>query len=570
MAIDLSRFAKAFYEEAQDHLAAMEALLVAIDAGRGDDESMNALFRAAHSIKGGAAAFGHKQLADFTHELETILDRVRRREASLNKAMVDAILAAGDVMRAHVLALDAGTPPDAAAMEAMRLRIAASSASQGHAIAIAQAEPVTIDDDDDEDFGFFDDEPAKAEIPEPAPEPQAAAPVADATSIRVAIAKVDGLVNLVGELVITEAMLGQSARALAFDAQGRFADALAQLERNTRSLQEAILGIRMIPVSFVFSRLPRLARDVAARLGKDIELEISGEETELDKRLIEQVTDPLLHLVRNAIDHGVESPEARSVAGKPARGRVTVNARHQGGMVLISVSDDGGGLDRQRILAKAAELGLEADASWSDAQVWKLIFTPGFSTCSQVTDVSGRGVGMDVVRRNVEALGGAVEIESVSGRGATLTIRLPLTLAIIDGMSLAVGDEVYIVPLANIEQSLRPAAGQVSTVGGHAVLDLGGQFVPVVRFGAVAASGSEPLFVVLEADGRRAALCVDEVLGQHQVVLKSLEDNYRKVPELSGATILGDGRVAFILDALHFVGRAHGHAKVRAHEALAA
>jgi two-component system chemotaxis sensor kinase CheA len=593
VALDLSRFAKAFYEEAQDHLSAMESLAVAIDAGRGDDESMNALFRAAHSIKGGAAAFGHTQLAEFTHDLETILDRVRKREAALNKAMVDVILEAGDVMRAHVAALDTGVAPDAQAMEVIRMRLVDASAGGGETIAIAAAAPAPTSadsdddwlEDDEDDFGFFGENEKKKEEEEEKQEQQeiqaapaeatdikaaqepAAMAVADATSIRVSVAKVDSLVNLVGELVITESMLSESARAFDFDVQGRFAEALSQLERNTRNLQEAILGIRMIPISFVFSRLPRMARDVAARLGKDIELEIHGEETELDKRLIEQVTDPLLHLVRNAIDHGIEAPATRVAKGKPARGHVRVGARHQGGMVVITVVDDGAGLDRLRILKKAAELGLEADPSWSDAEVWKLVFAPGFSTSSEVTDVSGRGVGMDVVRRNVEALGGAVEIDSVAGAGATLTIRLPLTLAIVDGMSISVDGDVHIVPLANIEQSLRPAPEQVSTVGGHPVLDLGGAYLPIVRLNdetgtpRSAAAANDGLLVVLEADGRRAALAIDDVLGQHQVVLKSLEDNYRKVPGFSGATILGDGRVSFILDASHIVGRAHRKVK---------
>ena len=568
MALDLSRFAKAFYEEAQDHLSAMESLLVAIDAGRGDDESMNALFRAAHSIKGGAAAFGHTLLADFTHDLETILDRVRKREAALHKALVDVILEAGDVMRAHVLALDAAVQPDAKAMEHIRVRLAHASAAGGEAIAIAVAPPAPAvdtdadweDDGDDEDFGFFADPPVVEAKAEPLPAEPAPVPIADATSIRVSVAKVDSLVNLVGELVITEAMLTQSARAFNYDVESRFAEALAQLERNTRDLQEAILGIRMIPMSFVFSRLPRMARDIAARLGKDIELEIHGEETELDKRLIEQVTDPLLHLVRNAIDHGIEAPATRAAKGKPARGHVRVGARHQGGMVVITVEDDGAGLDRARILAKAQELGLDADPAWSDADVWRLVFAPGFSTSSEITDVSGRGVGMDVVRRNVEALGGSVEIDSIAGKGATLTIRLPLTLAIVDGMSVSVDGDVHIVPLANIEQSLRPTAEQVSTVGGHPVLDLGGAYLPIVQLDegvATRGAANEGLLVVLEADGRRAALRIDDVLGQHQVVLKSLEDNYRKVPGFSGATILGDGRVSFILDASHIVGRAH-------------
>jgi two-component system chemotaxis sensor kinase CheA len=392
---------------------------------------------------------------------------------------------------------------------------------------------------------------------------EAPAAHADASSIRVNIEKIDGLVNLVGELVITEAMLADASRAFAYDVQGRFASALALLARNTRNLQEAILGVRMVPISFTFSRLPRLARDVSERLGKDVELEIAGEETELDKGLVERITDPLMHLVRNAIDHGVELPAARAAAGKRSRGRVEVRARHEAGMIVISVADDGAGLDRARILAKAREMGIEADAAWSDVEVWRLVLRPGFSTSTEVTDISGRGVGMDVVSRNVQALGGSLEIESAAGVGTTMTIRLPLTLAILDAMSVAIDGETYVLPLANIEQSLQPHPGQFGSVGGRDVLSLGQEWLPVVGLGDVfpgsaCASAGHGLLVVLEAEGRRAALRVDDILGQHQVVLKSLEDNYRRIGGLSGATILGDGRVAFILDAACVVARAHG------------
>jgi two-component system chemotaxis sensor kinase CheA len=571
MAIDLAKFAKAFYEEAQEHLSAMESLLVAADPGS-DDESLNALFRAAHSVKGGAAAFGHVELTNFTHQLETLLDRIRKREAELTVALVTQLLWAVDMMRAHVAALDRGTTPDLQAMRDIESALARGAEAPAPPAEPAAPAPVEmLEDDPDDDFGFFAplDEP-RAEVqparPEPAHPPQAGdahAAGVDATSIRVNIAKIDTLVNLVGELVITESMLADASRDFGFDGEGRFAAALTLLQRNTRNLQEAILGVRMVPISFIFSRLPRLARDVGERLAKDVELELHGEETELDKGLVERITDPLIHLVRNAIDHGIEPAEVRAAAGKRPRGRVVARARHEGGMVVISVADDGAGLDRARILAKAAEHGIEADASWSDADVWRLVLRAGFSTSSVVTDVSGRGVGMDVVSRNVEALGGSLEIDSQKGRGTTMTIRLPLTLAILDAMPVSIAGETYVLPLANIEQSLQPREGQVSPVGGRDVLRIGDECLPVVGLddifpGTHEAAGARHLLVVLEAEGRRAALRVDDILGQHQVVLKSIEDNYRRVGGLTGATILGDGRVAFILDVAHLVGRAHG------------
>ncbi|MBL8513884.1 MAG: chemotaxis protein CheW, partial [Betaproteobacteria bacterium] len=391
------------------------------------------------------------------------------------------------------------------------------------------------------------------------------ATLGDASSIRVNVAKVDQLINLVGELVIAEAMIAQSAQGLDPEGKTPLAAALTQLERNTRDLQDAVLAIRMMPMSFVMSRLPRLVRDVSDRLGKEVELELAGEDTELDKSVIEKITDPLTHLVRNAIDHGIEAPAERSMKGKPRQGRVTVRAAHQGGSIVISVSDDGAGLNRQKILAKAREVGLDGGADWDDAEVWQLVFTPGFSTAAEITDVSGRGVGMDVVWQNVHALGGKIEIASKPDTGTTMTIRLPLTLAILDGMLLNTSGETYILPLASIVQSIQPDVSDLKTVGGAELVMVRGEYLPITTlagvFGLAEPDAATGLLVVLEDDGKRAALRVDELVGQQQVVLKSLEANYRKVKGVSGATILGDGRVSFILDAPYLVSLAHAHAR---------
>jgi two-component system chemotaxis sensor kinase CheA len=331
-------------------------------------------------------------------------------------------------------------------------------------------------------------------------------------------------------------------------------------------LQDAILAIRMLPISFVFSRLPRLTRDLAERLGKDIELQLLGEDTELDKSVIEKIADPLTHLVRNAIDHGIELPEERRNAGKPATGLLTVRAAHQGSSIVIKVTDDGAGLNRERILAKARELGLDGGDTWADEEVWQLIFTPGFSTASEVTAVSGRGVGMDVVWQNVHLLGGKIEIDSIPGAGTSMTIRLPLTLAILDGMSISVCGETYILPLASIAQSLQPSMSDIKAVNGRDVVLVREEYVPITSLAELfnlpaRDQEASDILVVLEMDGMRAAIRVDELLGQHQVVLKSLEANYRRIKGVSGATILGDGRVALILDATYLISVAHSVAR---------
>ncbi|MBK9349469.1 MAG: chemotaxis protein CheW [Sulfuritalea sp.] len=384
-----------------------------------------------------------------------------------------------------------------------------------------------------------------------------AAPRGGATesSIRVDIPKVDKLINLVGELVITQAMLAQSASVLDPVEFERLHNGLAQLERNTRDMQESVMSIRMMPISVVFSRFPRVVRDLAQKLNKQIELKTIGEGTELDKGLIERIADPLTHLVRNSLDHGIEMPDERIAKGKSPVGNITLKAYHQGGNIVIEVADDGAGLDRPRILAKARERGFNVNEQMSDGEVWQLIFEPGFSTAEQVTEVSGRGVGMDVVKRNIGAMGGRVEIESMRGIGTRMTVRLPLTLAILDGMSVAAGKETYIIPLGYVVESLQVERNMVRGIAGvERLIQVRGEFLPVVALHEIfGIPGAETrlehgIMVVVEADGTKAALFIDALLGQHQVVIKSLETNYRKVAGISGATIMGDGHVALILD----------------------
>ncbi len=429
----------------------------------------------------------------------------------------------------------------------------------------------------DEAYGFFNGAPGMpqadgAQAIQPAgavakPAAKTAAQTQQAqmesTSIRVSVAKVDQLINLVGELVITQAMLAQNSHGLDASAYQQLLAGLADLDRNTRDLQESVMSIRMIPMSTVFSRFPRMLRDLAGKLGKKIDLITLGEATELDKGLVEKITDPLTHLVRNSVDHGIEMPEDRLAAGKSEHGTLTLAASHQGGSIVIEVRDDGRGMNRERILQKARERGMDVSDNMPDQEVWQLIFAPGFSTADVVTDVSGRGVGMDVVKRNIAALGGSVEIESTQGKGMRVAVRLPLTLAIMDGMSVGVSDEVYILPLSSVVESFLVKEEDVNTVAnGTQLVKVRDEYMPVFalektfRVPRSDTSQSSNIMVVVESDGSRVALLVDELLGQHQVVVKNLESNYRKVPNVSGATILGDGTVALILDTGALVRRA--------------
>lgn len=791
MTIDMSQFYQVFFDESDELLAEAERLLLELDIENPVAEDLNAIFRAAHSIKGGAATFGMTDMTEITHVLENLLDRIRKNEMQLQPEHVDVFLAAKDILKmqldghrngsavdaeavsdikrtlqqlaeaggaqiapppvtltqaepapaapaaaapaapaaasgikhyqiqlpelpekdvtalAEELALlgkvvtlpmvnkralfklstddsvdniiaicsfiiDAddmvieeigGSSPAATAavnsapaavdsasapasgklrylleingapekdidtlvtelemlgtvsrlptvgklhsltldteesqdsilaissfvvdVDSLSIALAASVASIVQAAvipqpAVAPAAPVAKANPLDEgDFGLFDSSIAKpppAPVPENKPvtgvplENKRAAPRREAdkvaasqetTSIRVGIEKVDQLINLVGELVITQAMIEQRTSTLDPMLHERLLSSVGQLTRNTRDLQEAVMSIRMMPMDYVFSRFPRMVRDLATKLGKKVEFLTNGAATELDKGLIERIVDPLTHLVRNSIDHGIESPEARAEAGKNPIGRLSLSAGHQGGNIIIEVSDDGGGLNRERILNKAKSSGLNVSDNMSDGDVWQLIFAPGFSTAEQVTDVSGRGVGMDVVKRNISAMGGVVDIRSASGYGTTISISLPLTLAILDGMSVRVGEEIYILPLSFVMESLQPSADDVKEVTGQGRLVKVREdylpLIPLYQMFGVKPLNQEPekgILVVVQADGKKAALLVDELVGQQQVVVKNLESNYRKVAGISGATILGDGGVSLILDVANLL-----------------
>ncbi|MBK1694523.1 chemotaxis protein CheA [Chromatium weissei] len=764
MTIDMTRFYQVFFDEAGEHLATMEDLLLELDVNTPNLETLNAIFRAAHSIKGGAGTFGFHDMAEVTHVLETLLDCLRKQELQPTVEMVDTFLRAGDVLKAQLAAHQDGreytdtriaevcsqleqlsklapssergdfypstpslhTPPahqDAATTAAVSwkivfradaidfqpgadlaalrdvlaelgnvdwlsaddaelctwrltttagqeaivetfafvcdpacLTISVDSATTtqatvteknsdsgfgffagapgsaqafdeehdgfglfGGAPGVAQIEALHSATEDADGFGFFagapgsesllDQEhrgfglfggapgmtqiaavaeqnrvenaqgygffeplsteplaPASTAAPVVAPPTQSAAATGrdvaakraahSDTSIRVSVEKVDQLINLVGELVITHAMLAESASGLDPLGHEQIFDGLSNLERNSRDLQQAVMSIRMLPISFVFNRFPRVVRDTAAKLGKQVTLKLVGEDTELDKGLIERLADPLNHLVRNSIDHGIEQPEQRRAAGKSEVGEICLRASHRGGSVVVEVRDDGAGLNREKLLAKAATQGIPLPENPTDKDVWQLIFHAGFSTAEKITDISGRGVGMDVVRRNIEAMNGRIDIDSQAGQGTRITIRLPLTLAILDGLSVRMGDEMFILPLTAIQESIQPRRDQFMTVAGKGRLArVNGEYLPLVVLREVFALNDtthqrdeDGILVVVDTNEGRAALLVDELVAQHQVVIKSLETNYRKVEGISGATIMGDGRVALILD----------------------
>ncbi|BAX59353.1 chemotaxis protein CheA [Burkholderia stabilis] len=732
MTLDITQFYQTFFDEADELLAQMEQLLLNLDVDSPDPEDLAAIFRAAHSIKGGAATFGFSALTDTTHILESLLDRARNHELTLTKDMVDAFLETKDVLSDQLVDYRASAEPDAAAAATICAKLERLKAESGagapaavaatpapatpvaaaaapvapaaepiaggdrapdHVVeqAVAAAHPASdageggphlkitlagVDAKDrellTEELGnlgrvvgreeagadltlwlesdvpsddivavccFVIDEsqirvahgtapaapapaaaqdaaapaaepaaavqPARVEVftpqaaapqpaaPAPAPatvEPAAAAAAqpqqqpqqpqaehaaqaaahhddkrarpaaaaasgAEGSSIRVGVEKVDQLINLVGELVITQAMLAETASAFDPALHDRLFNGMAQLERNARDLQEAVMSIRMMPMDYVFSRFPRLVRDLAGKLGKQVELVTFGQATELDKSLIERIIDPLTHLVRNSLDHGIETVDKRVAAGKDAVGQLVLSAAHHGGNIVIEVSDDGAGLNRERILAKAAKQGMPVSDNISDDEVWQLIFAPGFSTAETVTDVSGRGVGMDVVKRNIQSMGGHVEITSQAGRGTTTRIVLPLTLAILDGMSVKVGSEIFILPLNFVMESLQPSNDDIYTVGnGERVVRVRGEYLPLVALHEVFSvedartDPTQGIVTIMETEGRRFAMLIDELVGQQQVVVKNLETNYRKVHGISAATILGDGSVALIVD----------------------
>lgn len=656
----MEQFHQTFFEESFEGLDLMESALLALDPGAVDPETINSIFRAAHSIKGGSATFGFSAIAGFTHLMETLLDEMRDGRRPVTLVATDLLLRAVDGLRALVDAAQAGDSLDAIDISDVQTELQAQLADSGDpgaVTAVPQPAPssgwhisfqphadilrtgndplrilrelaglgtlsVQADLSGLPDWTEFDPEtcylgwqielrgavagaaleeafawvadesdldirPLGTSLPattpdtddgsavageliaerrradrRQAPDRRSAPPSGDTTSIRVSTGKIDALINMVGELVITQSMLGEIGDQLVQGgANGlieKLRDGLTELERNTRELQESVMRIRMLPISFAFNRLPRLIRDLGTQLGKQVELRMSGEHTELDKTVMEKISDPLVHLVRNALDHGIETPAVRIAAGKPPAGTLHLNAFHQGGNILIEIIDDGNGLDRQKILRKAVERGVisEAEAAAMPAEkVEDLIFQPGFSTADVVSDVSGRGVGMDVVRRNIQELGGSVEVRSQEGRGSRFTIRLPLTLAILDGQLVRVGDQIYIIPLVSIIESLQARKEYINAMAGSAeVYRLRDDYLPVLRLYEIfniqadANELTDGLLVVVEGDGQKAGVFVDELLAQQQVVIKSLESNYRRVDGISGATILGDGSVALIMD----------------------
>lgn len=647
--MDISDFYQTFFDEADELLADMEQHLLDLVPEDPDAEQLNAIFRAAHSIKGGAGTFGFTILQETTHLMENLLDDARRGEMQLTTDMINLFLETKDIMQEQLDAYKSSQEPDAASFEyicnALRqLALEAKGEAALPAVSptrLSVVEPTiaapagvrivlsrlkesevdlleeelrnlasitdvvkdkeslaaTLDDSVSQDdivavlcFVIEADQIAfepltatQAEPPVAAPAPATPAPVAvapalqavakesvtpnrverekpaprvsESTSIRVAVEKVDQLINLVGELVITQSMLAQRSNELDPVTHGDLITSMGQLQRNARDLQESVMSIRMMPMEYVFSRFPRLVRDLASKLNKQVELTLMGSSTELDKSLIERIIDPLTHLVRNSLDHGIESPESRVAAGKSPVGNLILSAEHQGGNICIEVTDDGAGLNRERILAKAISQGMAVNENMTDEEVGMLIFAPGFSTAEQVTDVSGRGVGMDVVKRNIQEMGGHVEIQSKQGSGTTIRILLPLTLAILDGMSVKVADEVFILPLNAVMESLQPREQDLHPLaGGERVLEVRGEYLPLVELWKVfdvegaKTEATQGIVVILQSAGRRYALLVDQLIGQHQVVVKNLESNYRKVPGISAATILGDGSVALIVD----------------------
>lgn len=666
MSIDISQFHDVFFEESFEGLDAMESGLLNLEDGAADVEAINTIFRAAHSIKGGAGTFGFMAVSEFTHKMETLLDEMRNGEREVTPESTNVLLEAVDVLREMLTAVQQDKDTDDARIETVCQQLIEMLGGDESSEVEQEVEADSVESDDEKSIGwkidfrphlhmlqtgndpvrllreldslgelsvnlddsqlplFSDLEPedsylawhmelisdvAKEEIVEifewveddcdltievlfaaaetstelsevtetQQPEEsiaevaetqlkptaveknetkQKSTPTPAAASIRVGTDKIDSLINMVGELVITQSMLSQVGDNFTEDMLPQLIDGLAQLERNTREMQEGVMRIRMLPISFAFNRFPRLVHDLTDKSGKQVDLKLTGEQTELDKTVMEKIGDPLVHLVRNSLDHGLETPEVRLAAGKSEAGTLKLNAYHQGGNIVIEIEDDGAGLDEDKIFNKAVEKGLvNKTDNLSPEKIHELIFMPGFSTADVVSDISGRGVGMDVVRKNIHSLGGSVEIASKQGSGTKFTILLPLTLAIMDGQTIRVANENYILPLVSIVESIEIKTTDIKQVSGKGELyKLREDYVPVIRLYDVfnieplITDLEEGLLVVVEGDGQKVGLFIDDLLGQQQVVIKSLETNYRKVVGLSGATILGDGTVALILD----------------------
>ncbi|MBV7316941.1 chemotaxis protein CheA [Shewanella sp. NIFS-20-20] len=677
MEIDLSQFSQVFFEESLEGLAAMETELLAIDIDDPDDEAINTIFRAAHSIKGGSGTFGFNGVANFTHLLETLLDEIRDERRVMTADHVDILLNSVDVLRGMIDALMTETEYSDPLLQVLEQRLNEALASSTSPAATADTAPevmpsqspnaaqvkhhwqidfiagedilkcgndpllmftelkqlgeltvtlLPVDapellsfepencylswqldlltdvslDKIKEVFDWVADEckidyleivepeaviedtqaaavaPAVSRSPqEAAKTPAASKAKAESGSIRVSTDKIDTLINMVGELVITQAMLGQLGQQeqITQESMLMLNLGLEQLASHTRDLQESVMQIRMIPISFAFSRFPRLVRDISQKQGKKVELILKGEDTELDKTVMEKIVDPMVHLVRNSLDHGLEKPDVRVANGKSESGNITLNAYHQGGSIVIEISDDGAGLNTDKILTKAREKGLVGrDEELPDDMIHQLIFHPGFSTADQVSDLSGRGVGMDVVKRNIHSLNGSIDLSSTRGHGSRFTIRLPLTLAILDGQLIRIGEHIYVIPLVSIYESLQVKHEKVNRLNEeHELIRLRDDYVPIIKVyrefnhKADATEVENGLVMVVEHNNSKVGLLVDELMAQQQVVIKNLEDNYAKIPGISGATILGNGTVALIIDVASLVELAGiGHNKEHA------
>ena len=657
--IDLSQFHAIFFEECSEGIEAMESGLLNLEDGQSDAETINTIFRAAHSIKGGAGTFGFNDLAEFTHGMESMLDEMREGRRPITRDAVSLLLESVDCLRELVLCCKDNQEIDSDAIANLKQRLvslpAEESESDNKSTSSIEAESQTstagwcvsfhpyknlfysgndplrllrelhglgelevkVDVSGLPDFAELDPEKSylgwEILLKGDASKEQVSEVFAwvegdckleikartnrrtqwgrraddnatlkygrrqsdkealigqEVTTIRVGIDKVDELVNLVGELVITQSIINRVCMDLDLDHAEKLSESLEQLDRNTRDLQEQTMNIRMLPIDFAFQRLPRIVRDLSQTLEKKVELKFSGQSTELDKTVLEKIVDPLVHLVRNSLDHGIETPEQRRAKGKDETGVINVNAYHQGGNIIIEVIDDGAGLDQKKILEKAREKGLveEEEEELSVEQVQDMIFMPGFSTAVTVSDVSGRGVGLDVVRRNIADLGGMVEVVSEPDHGSKFTIRLPLTLAILEGLMVRVGGQVYILPLLAIVESVQIKKGQVNAVAGKAEFyQYRDEYLPVIRLHEVfnieteVTNLEQGLLTIVDAGNKRIGLFLEEVLGQQQVVIKSLKKNFQQVEGISGATILGDGSVALILDVPGLVQRYSGH-----------
>lgn len=540
-----------FIMESMEHLSTIESSLLKLEEDPSLTEPIHCVFRGFHTIKGLAGFLELDSIREVAHEVETVLDLARNLEIDMSPAVIDVVLASADYLKQAVKAVEQGlkgktkeSPPTTAILARVRSLIADKSKGRNQVVVVEAVDQASaelsksqkIDQKSDQDKTKADNTVSQF-------------------SIRVETAKLDHLLDMVGELVIAQSMVRHDP-TLAISGSIRLQAHLAHLNTITEEIQKTTMTLRMVPMATLFQRMKRLVRDVARKAGKQAELELVGEDTELDKTVVDGLADPLMHMVRNALDHGVEEVEEREVAGKPRIAQIGIKAYHQGGQMVIELSDDGRGLNRDKILAKAKQNGIVGENTpLTDAEIYQLIFEPGFSTADKVTDISGRGVGMDVVKRNILKMRGRVDIYSVPGSGTTFFIRLPLTLAIIDGLVVAVGTERYVVPIFAVTEMFRPTREMLSSLENkYEMVLVRGQLLPIVRlhrrFG-IAARSEDPcqsLFIVTESDGIRFCLMVDEFIGKQEVVIKSLGDYFKKIPGIAGGAILGDGRVGLILE----------------------